>query len=144
MPRIATVTRILLGLGFTLFSLNYFIPFLPTPEPPPADAIAFIGPFAASGFLTLVKAIELAAGIALLTNRFVPLALALLAPIVVGIVAFHVLLAPAGIPMVAVFLALELATAWAYRGAFKPMLAARVAPAEPQPLAHGARSANVT
>lgn len=126
--RITTIARVLLGLGFVVFATNYFIPFLPAQDPPPPDALAFLGAFAGSGFLTLVKVIELGAGLMLLSNRFVPLALALLAPIIVGITAFHALLAPAGIAIALVFLALELVLAWAYREAFRPMLQPRVAP----------------
>ena len=129
MQRLITIARILLGLGFTVFALNYFVPFLPAQDPPPAEALPFLGGFASSGMLTLVKAIELGAGILLLTNRFVPLALALLAPIIVGIAAFHILLAPAGMPIVGVFVALELVLAWGYRTAFAPMLRAKTAPA---------------
>src|SRR5688572_856018 len=118
--RIIHLARILLGLGFTVFALNYFIPFLPAQDPPPPEALPFLGAFATSGFLTLVKVIELGAGLLLLTNRFVPLALALLAPIIVGIAAFHILLAPAGMPIVIAFVALELVLAWGYRAAFAP------------------------
>jgi hypothetical protein len=83
----------------------------------------------ASGYIMpLVKSIEIASGLALLSNRFVPLALTLLAPIIVNIVAFHFLLAPSyGLPTV--ILALELYLAYSYRAAFLPMLRARVAPA---------------
>jgi hypothetical protein len=126
--RISSVARILLGLGFVVFATNYFIPFLPAQDPPPPEAMPFLGGFAGSGFLTLVKVIELGAGILLLTNRFVPLALALLAPIIVGIAAFHLLLAPAGMPIVIAFVALELVLAWSYRSAFAPMLRARTVP----------------
>ena len=128
MSRIIPIARILLGLGFTVFALNYFVPFLPAQDPPPAEALPFLGAFVSSGFLTLVKVIELSAGILLLTNRFVPLALALLAPIIVGIAAFHILLAPAGVPIVVGFVALELVLAWGYRTAFAPMLRAKTAP----------------
>ena len=129
MQRLITIARVLLGLGFTVFALNYFVPFLPAQDAPPAEALPFLGAFVSSGMLTLVKVIELGAGILLLTNRFVPLALALLAPIIVGIAAFHILLAPAGMPIVAVFVALELVLAWGYRNAFTPMLRAKTAPA---------------
>ena len=124
--RIIHAARILLGLGFVVFATNYFIPFLPAQDPPPPEALPFLGAFAGSGFLTLVKVIELGAGLLLLSNRFVPLALALLAPIIVGIVGFHLLLAPAGTPIAAVFLVLELVLAWGYRAAFAPMLRANV------------------
>ena len=125
MSRITTAARILLGLGFVTFALNYFVPFLPPQDPPPAEALPFLGAFVGSGFLTLVKVIELGAGLLLLGNRFVPLALTLLAPIIVGIAAFHILLAPAGIGIVVAFVALELLLAWSYRSAFAPMLRAR-------------------
>jgi len=129
MSRITPIARILLGLGFVVFATNYFLPFLPAQPPPPAGALPFLGAFAGSGFLTFIKVIELGAGVLLLSNRFVPLALALLAPIIVGIVLFHALLAPAGLPIAIAFLALELATAWGYRNAYAPMLRARVTPA---------------
>jgi hypothetical protein len=135
MSRIATVLRVLLGLGFGVFALNYFVPFLPAQPPPPPDALAFVGAFAAAKYLTLIKVIELGAAVLLLTNRFVPLALALLAPIVVGIVVFHAMLAPAGIAIAVGFLALEVALAWCYRDAFAPMLRARVAPTAAAPSA---------
>jgi hypothetical protein len=64
----------------------------------------------------------------LLTNRFVPLALALLAPIVVGIITFHVAMAPETIGPGIVVLVMELYLAWAYRSAFRPMLRMRVMP----------------
>ena len=128
MSHASTIARLLLGFGFTLFALNYFVPFLPPQPMPPPEALAFLGPFAASGFLTLVKVIELGAGVLLLTNRFVPLALALLAPILVGIFAFHALLLPAGFGVVIALVALELFLAWSYRAAFAPMLKARVTP----------------
>jgi hypothetical protein len=64
----------------------------------------------------------------LLANRFVPLALALLAPVLVNIVLFHGFLAPSGSGPGLVLLALELYLAWSYRAAFRPMLAARAAP----------------
>lgn len=128
MRHIAPIARILLGLVFLVFASNYFVPFLPSPPPPPAGAGAFAGALFVSGLMTLIKAIELAAAVALLTNRFVPLALAVLAPIIVGIVFFHAVLAPAGMAIAAGVLALELVLAWRYRSAFAPMLHARVSP----------------
>lgn len=128
MNRIIPVTRILLGLAFVVFSLNYFIPFLPPQGDIPAPALGFIGAFAGAGMLTLVKVIELVAGIALLANRAVPLALTLLAPILVGIAWFHAALAPAGTGIAVVLVVLELVAAWGYRSAFAPMLAWRHTP----------------
>jgi hypothetical protein len=123
-----TAARYLLGLIFFVFGLNFFLNFLPQP-PMTAAAGAFAGALMASGYvMPIVKAIEVIAGALLLGNRFVPLALALLAPIVVGINGFHVALAPAAGGAAYLALALELFLAWSYRHAFAPMLAARVQP----------------
>ena len=123
------IARILLGLVFVVFSANYFVPFLPQPSSMPAGALGFVVAFAGSGMLTFIKVIELVAGLALLANVFTPLALALLAPIIVGIVLFHGLLAPSGLPIGVVALALEVFLAWSYRSAFAPMLRMKTAPA---------------
>jgi len=69
--------------------------------------------------------------IGLVSNRFVPLALALIAPGIVNIVAFHAFIEPSGAVMAGVVLVLELYLAWAYRKAFLPMLAMRVSPGAP-------------
>jgi hypothetical protein len=73
----------------------------------------------------MVKFTEVVAGALLLSNRFVPLALALLAPVVVNIVAFHAFLAPSGVVPALVILAVEIALAYGYRDAYRSMLAAR-------------------
>jgi uncharacterized membrane protein YphA (DoxX/SURF4 family) len=123
-----TAARILLGLAFTVFGLNYFLSFLPQP-PLPADAGAFLGALVAGKYMTIVKVVEVAAGVALLANRFVPLALALLASPLVGIVVFHAVYAPESLILPIILVALEVYLAWAYRAAFAPMLQARTAPA---------------
>jgi hypothetical protein len=133
MPSISTITRTLLGLGFVVFGLNYFVTFLPMPKDIPQEAIAFIVPFMGAKYMALIKAIEVASGLLLIGNRFVPLALALLAPILVGITWFHAMLEPKGLPVPVVLLALEIATAWFYRAAFAPMLQARTEPAKASP-----------
>jgi len=120
--RFPTVARIFLGLVFTVFGLNFFLHFLPMPPAPPRAA-AFAGALFASGYLfPLLKSIEVVAGVLLLSGRLVPLALAVLAPIVVNIVGFHLFLAPGGLPIPLAVLAAELYLAWTYREAFAPML----------------------
>jgi uncharacterized membrane protein YphA (DoxX/SURF4 family) len=122
------IARILLGLVFVVFGLNGFLRFIPM-SPPPAGAAAFFGGLmAASYMLPLIKGIEVVGGALLLANRFVPLALALLAPNVVNIVLFHAFLEPAGLPLAFLVLAPELYLAWSYRDTYRPMLAAHVPP----------------
>jgi putative oxidoreductase len=131
MTRLIPIARVLLGLVFVTFSLNFFLHFLPQPSSVPPDAMVFAGALMTSGFLTFIKIVELVAGLALLANRFTTLALALLAPIIVGITLFHALLEPSGMPLALVVLALELFLAWSYRAAYAPMLRARVTPVAP-------------
>jgi uncharacterized membrane protein YphA (DoxX/SURF4 family) len=124
---IPMVARILMGLVFVVFGLNGFLHFIPQPLPP-APAMAFFGALLATGYvLPLVMGTQLLVGALLLSNRFVPLALAIIAPIIVNILAFHIALAPSGLPLALVVLALELLLGWS-RGAFLPMLTPRVAP----------------
>jgi uncharacterized membrane protein YphA (DoxX/SURF4 family) len=120
-----TAARLFLGLVFTVFGLNFFFHFLPTPPSPP-NAAAFAGALFASGYLLpLLKTTEVVAGVMLLSGRFVPLALALLAPIVINIVGFHLFLAPAGSALAIALLVAELYLAFHYRAAFAPMLRPR-------------------
>lgn len=124
--RIATsIARVLLGLAFTVTGLDGFLHFLPQPTtPPPEGAMALAIALIKSGYMfPLIKGTELAAGLLLVSNRFVPLALVLLAPVVVNIVAFHAFLAPAGLAVAIALLGIELALAWAYRAAYRPLLA---------------------
>lgn len=122
------IVRVLLGLMFLLFGLNGFLNFIPTPKDLPPDIVAVSGALMKAGYMTVVAATEVLVAVMLLTNRFVPLALALLAPIIVGIVTFHVAIAPQTIAPAIVVLLMELYLAWSYRGAFKPMLRAKTAP----------------
>jgi len=118
--------RLFLGLVFTVFGLNGFFHFLPMPAMPPSRATALLGALSQSGYLMqLVFATEAAAGLLFLAGRFVPLALALIAPVIVNIVAFHAFLAPSGLGLAFAVLAAELGLAWHHRAAFAPMFQAR-------------------
>ena len=122
-----TAARYLLGGIFVFFGLNGFLHFLTAPPMPP-QAVAFITGLGAAGyFFPLLKGTEVIAGALLLGNRYVPLALALLAPIIVNITLFHTVLAPS-LPLTLTILAAEIFLAWSYRKAFAPMLARRTTP----------------
>ena len=119
-----------MGLMFFVFGLNGFLHFMPPPKTPPSEvAGTFFGALMKTGYMMpLIFGTQLIVGALLLSNRFVPLALALIAPVIVNIVAFHAFLAPSRAVLALVVLVLELYLAWAYRKAFQPMLAMRVKP----------------
>lgn len=120
--------RILLGLVFFVFGLNGFLGFLPMPDHPGASG-QFLGALAATGYMfPLIKGTEVLAGLALLSNRFVPLALVVLAPVIVNIFAFHAALDPSGIGLAVVTVVLALVNAWFYRDAFKSVVAFKSKP----------------
>ena len=124
-PKAPQVARIVFGLLFFVFGINGFLNFIPQPAPP-EPAMAFLGALAATGYMfPLIKGTEIVVGALLLSNRFVPLALALIAPNVVNIVLFHAVLAPGGLGLALPVLALELYLAWSYRAAYASMLVAK-------------------
>jgi hypothetical protein len=134
-----TAVRLALGAIFTVFGLNGFLHFIPAP-PPSGLAAVFVGGLGASGyFFPLLKGTEVVAGLLLLSNRFVPLALTVLAPIVVNIVAFHAFLAP-GIALPLVITAMGVYLAYTDRAVFAPLLKARSVEPVPQSERGGAHA----
>ena len=81
-----------------------------------------------AGYMKVVAVTKVIVALLLLTNRFVPLALALLAPIIVGIITFHIAMQPVTIGPGIVVLLMELYLAWAYPSAFRSMLQAKTTP----------------
>jgi hypothetical protein len=122
-----TVGRILLGAPMVIFGLNCFLNFIPPPHTQlSAGATAFsVALFNTGYMMPLIGVTQLVTGLMLVTNRFVPLALVLLAPFFVNSLAFHVFLERSGLPMAGVFAALELALAWHYRRAYAGLLRAK-------------------
>lgn len=121
------VARILLGLPLLVFGANAFLNFIPQPQTPlPPAAVAFATALVNTGYMMkLIGLTHLIVGLFLVLNRFVPLALVLLAPFLVNSLAFHIFLEHSGLPMAAVFVAFELYLAWVYRAAYRPLLTAR-------------------
>ena len=124
--------RLFVGLAFFVFGLNGFLGFMPQP-PLPESAGAFMGALAATGYMfPLIKGTEVLAGAMLLSGRFVPLSLVLLAPITVNILAFHAFLdAPSSVGMPLFLIALQVGLAWFHRKSFAGVLAAKAEPELP-------------
>jgi hypothetical protein len=128
----ATGARCALGLLFFVCGLDGFLHFIPQPtDPIPAGAIAFGTALFQTGYMfPLIKGTELAAGALLLSNRAVALALVLLAPIVVNILAFHYFLTPGSYGLAMVIVVLTACLAWTQRTAYRPLFTRAAATAK--------------
>jgi putative oxidoreductase len=102
----ALIARILLGLIFLVFGLNGFLHFIPMGPMPTGTAGQFIGALFQSHYVYIVSALQVAGGVLLLVNRYVPLGLVLLGPVIVNIVLFHLLMDPKGLPLAIVLVIL--------------------------------------
>jgi putative oxidoreductase len=124
------VSRILLGLLFSFAGASGFY-LITNPPPLPAGlAGTFQDVFFRSGWVLFVDSVELIAGILLLTNRFVPLALVMLAAVISNILVFHITMMPAGLPVALVVTVLWTIVAWPLRSSFAPLFVQRVEPVE--------------
>jgi putative oxidoreductase len=124
--KIATlIARTLLGLLFLVFGLNGFLHFIPMP-PPSGLAGQYIGALFVSHYLVFVFSVQVIGGALLLANRFVPLALILLGPILVNILLFHSLMAPEGLPIALFATVLWAILFYAVRPAFAGLFVQRV------------------
>lgn len=123
MKAVVLVCRVVLGVMFFVLGLNNILGFIKMPPPQSADAMTFLTILHVSHWMTFVGAVMTIAGLLILVNRFVPLALTLLAPVIVNILLYHVLLWPHGMALAVVGLALEVVLIAAYFRSFVPLLA---------------------
>ncbi|MGH9455903.1 MAG: hypothetical protein ACRD2O_18270 [Terriglobia bacterium] len=96
MKVVVLIVRILLGLVFLVFGLNGFLGFIPKQPLPSGLAGQFLTVLFQSHYVLFVSAFQVAGGALLLVNRYVPLALTLLGPVIVNILLYHLLLDHAG------------------------------------------------
>ena len=121
----AAIARVLLGVIFLVFGLNGFLHFIKMP-PPTGVALQFMGALIASHEIAVIMLLQVIGAVLLLINRFVPLALLLLGPVIVNIVLFHAFMAPNGLPMALIVSVLWILTAYGVRGVFVGFSRSRV------------------
>jgi putative oxidoreductase len=143
MKIITHISRFLLGLIFLVFGLNGFLHFIPMPLPS-GVAGQFLGAIFVSKFLLAISGLQVIAGALLLINRYLPLALTILGPIIVNILLFHGLMNPAGLGL-AVFVTicwgvLFVSVRAAFAGIFQARVDLKTAPA-PRPVGVGSATA---
>lgn len=97
MKIVATIARYLLGLLFLAAGVMKFITFKSAPLPPGA-AGEFMGALMATKYIWIVGLFEIAGGLLLLINRYVPMGLSLLAPVIVNVLAVNILMDHRGLP----------------------------------------------
>ena len=122
MKIVTIIARLLLGLAFTVFGLNFFFNFIPQPPPPPGLLGDYVKVMADSHYLYAIGAVQLLSGLLLLIGRFVPLALTLLAGMIFNILVIHITMAPSGIGPGLVAALLEIFLVWRYRDRFAGIL----------------------
>lgn len=128
---VTAICRVLFGLMFTVFGLNGVLtafgkPMFPPPPDMPEAATAFFTAMANTKYmLPLIGATQFVGGLLVLSSRFVPLGLTLLAPVIVNIVLYHHFVDTNGMAIAYVVLVMELFLAWAYGTSFGGVLAAR-------------------
>src|SRR3989344_6088091 len=106
MSKFPMIARILLGLIFFVFGLNGFFHFIPMPETMPERMTTFFTGMVATGyFLPLLSGTQVVCGALLLVGAFIPLALVVLAPVILNIFLVHVFMDPKGLPL-AIFVGL--------------------------------------
>jgi putative oxidoreductase len=125
MKILTLIARLLLGLAFVVFGLNGFLNFLSMGPMPSGLAGQFIGALVLSHYFWVVAALELAGGALLLVNRFVPLGLVLLGPVIVNIILYHVCLNPTGIGIAIVVTVLWFIVFYTQRQYFSGIFAQR-------------------
>ncbi len=115
--------RILFGIFCLVFGLNKFLNFLAFPEIP-GDGGTLMGIYFTSGFLKIIGVLEILGGIALLANKFVPLALIIMTAIMFNALLFHALHDPANIAGAVLGYVLSLALVYAHKERFQSLLSA--------------------
>ena len=118
MKIVILIARLLLGLIFFVLGLNGFVNFLSMGPMPTGLAGQFIGALILSHYFWVVAAVQVIGGVLLLVNRFVPLGLVLLGPVIVNILLYHVFLNPAGIGLAIVVAILWLIVFYGHRQYF--------------------------
>ena len=126
---VALIARLLLGLIFLVFGLNGFLQFLNMGPMPTGIAGQFLGALFQSHYLWVIAGVQVIGGVLLLVGRFVPLALALLGPVIFNILMYHFLMNWAGIALALVVTVLWLIVFYAYRQYFSGIFVSNATPA---------------
>lgn len=126
MKIVVAIARILLGLVFLVFGADKLFHFFPQQPLPGGPAGQFMSALFVTKYLAFVGLCEAVPGLLLLINRYVPLALTIVGPVIVNILLTGILMVHAGLPSGIVVAALWFVVFFSVRGAFAGIFLARV------------------
>lgn len=121
--RVVLGVRILFGVFCIIFGVNKFLNFLPMPTIP-GDGGQLMQIYFTSGFMSIIGILEILGGVALVANKFVPMALTVLAAIMFNALVFHLLHDMAGIGGAVLGCVLTIILVFAYKERFSSVLTA--------------------
>ena len=113
------VARLLLGAIFVVFGLNFWLKFIPIPQPTegtPADG--FMGVLFVTGYLMVVKILEILGGLLVWSGKFTGAGLLILGPIILNIMMYDAIVAKGFNPVSTVAAILALFLLWTKRERF--------------------------
>jgi putative oxidoreductase len=120
----ATISRYLMGVIFLIFGSNMLFHFIHNPPLPPGPMANFSTAMAESHYGVVVGLCQAVPAILLLINRYVPLALTVLAAEIGNIITFHITMQLSGLPMALVvailWLLVFLRVKSSFAGIFEP------------------------
>ena len=125
MRMVTLIARLLLGILFVVFGLNGFLNFINMGPLPSGLAGQFILSLVLSHYFWVVAALQVIGGVLLLINRYVPLALVLLGPVIVNILLYHIFMLPAGVVLALVATILWFIVFYSYRQYFSGIFVQR-------------------
>ena len=125
MKIVTLIARLLLGLMFLVLGLNGFLNFLSMGPMPSGLAGQFTAALFQSHYYYVVAGLQVVGGVLLLVNRFVPLALVMLGPVIVNIILYHVFLNPSGVGLAVVVVVLWFVVFFEHRQYFSGIFVQR-------------------
>ena len=121
------IARILMGLVFVVLGMNGFLAFMGSPASMGGNgpAMDFLNSMWVTHYTWMVSGVQVIAGLLLLANRYVFLALVLLGAVLVSVLTFHITMMPSGLPLPLVVTVLWFIVAWSLRDRFALLFAQR-------------------
>jgi putative oxidoreductase len=127
MKVVVLICRILLGLVFLVFGFDKFFHFMGNPQLPAGPAGQFMGALFVTKYIYFVGLCEVIPGILLLINRYVPLALVIVGPVIVNILLVGILMYQMALGSGIVVALLWFVVFWSQRAAFFGIFQAKAA-----------------